>query len=57
MISGMALYGLKYSGTSFCAHLDETLSYLGFLSAKADPDVWYRPVVEPNYFEYYEYIL
>ena len=24
---------------------------------KADHDVWYRPAVKPNGFEYYEYVL
>ena len=57
MIVRMALYVLKSSGAAFCAHLDENLNDIGFLSNKADPDVWYRTVVKPNDFEYYEYIL
>ena len=35
----------------------ETLNDIGFLSTKADPDIWYRPAVKTNGFEYYEYIL
>ena len=34
MIVSMALYGLKYSGAASCAHLVETLNYIGFLSTK-----------------------
>ena len=53
----MALYALKFFSAAFCAHLDETLNGIGFLSTKAEPDVWYRPAIKPNVFEYYEYIL
>ena len=38
MIAKMALYGLKSSGETFCAHLAETLNEIGFLYTKADPD-------------------
>ena len=57
IIFRMALYGLKSSGAAFRAHLANTLNDIGFLSTKVDPDVWYRPAVKPNGFEYYEYIL
>ena len=53
----MALYGLKSSSVAFCAHLAETLNDIGFLYTNSDPDVWYWPVVKPNGFDYYEYIL
>ena len=53
----MAPYGLKSISAAFCPHLDDTLNGIGLLSAKLDPDVWYRPEVKPNGFEYYEYIL
>ena len=43
MIVKMALYVLKSSGTAFCTHLADNLNDIGFLSTKADPDVWYRP--------------
>ena len=52
-----ALYGLKSSGAAFRAHLAETLYDIGLLLNKADPDVWYRPAVNPNGIEYCEYIL
>ena len=54
MIVRMALYVLKSSGAAFCAHLDENLNDIGFLSNKADPDLWYQPAVNPNVFEHYE---
>ena len=54
MIFRKALYGLKSSGAAFCPHLANTLHDIGFLSTKADPNVWYRPEVKPNRFEYYE---
>lgn len=34
-----------------------TLRDAGFTSWKADPDVWMRPNVKPDGFEYYEYVL
>ena len=53
----MAPYGLKYSGTAFRAHLAENLIGIEFLSIEANPDVWYRPEVKPNFFEHHKYIL
>ena len=50
MIVKMALYGLKSSGAAFRAHMEDNLNDIGFLSTKADPDVWYRPAVKPNGF-------
>ena len=52
-----ALYGLRSSGTTFCAHLAETLYDIGFVPTRADPDVWRRPAVKEDSFEYYEYVL
>ena len=43
-----ALYGLKSSGAAFYANLAETLNGIGLMSTKAEPDVWYFPVVKPN---------
>ena len=57
MIVKKALYGLKGSGTAFRAHHAEKLHDIGFIPAHADPDVWCRPAVKPDPFEYYEYIL
>jgi Reverse transcriptase (RNA-dependent DNA polymerase) len=52
-----ALYGLKSSGAAYRAHFAATLTELGYTSSRADPDVWMRPAVKPNGFEYYEYLL
>ena len=57
MIVKKALYGLKGSGATFRAHLAEKLHDIGFIPTRADPDVWRRPAVRPDGFEYYEYIL
>ena len=57
MIMKKALYGLKGSGAAFRAHLAEKLHDIGFIPTRADPDVWHRPAVKPDGFEYYEYIL
>ena len=51
------LYGLRSSGATFCAHLAETLYNIGFVPTRADPDVWHRPAVKEDGFEYYEYVL
>ena len=53
----MSLYGLKSSGAVFCYLLAETLHKLNYVPSKADPDVYMRPAVKPNGFEYYEYVL
>jgi hypothetical protein len=52
-----ALYGLRSSGAAFRSLLAETLNKLGYKPSYADPDVWMRPAVKANGFEYYEYIL
>ena len=57
MVIKKALYGLKTSGATFRALLAERLREIGFSPSKADPDVWMRPGVKPNGFEYWEYIL
>ncbi len=57
MIIRKALYGLKSSGAAFRAHLAETLYDLSFKPTKGVPDVWIRPAVKPNGFEYYEMTL
>ena len=57
MIVKKALYGLKGSGAAFRAHLAEKLHDIGFIPTRADPDMWRRPAVKPDGFEYYEYIL
>jgi hypothetical protein len=52
-----ALYGLKSAGAAFRALLAETLHEIGYTPTKADPDVWLRPAVKPDGFEYYELVL
>jgi hypothetical protein len=52
-----ALYGLKSAGAAFRALLAETLYDLGYVPTKADPDVWLRPAVKVDGFEYYEIVL
>jgi hypothetical protein len=57
MLIKKALYGLKSSGAAFRAHLAETLDAMGYKPSYADPDVWMRPAVKSDGFEYYELIL
>ena len=52
-----ALYGLKSAGAAFRTLLAETLYDLGYVPTRADPDVWLRPAVKPDGFEYYEMVL
>ena len=52
-----ALFGLRSSGAAFRAHLAETLYDIGFVPTQADPDVWRRPAVKEDGFEYYDYVL
>ena len=35
-----ALYGLKSSGATFCKHLGECMSILGYKPCLVDPDLW-----------------
>ena len=48
-----SLYGLKRSGAAFRAFLEEMLDTMGYRSSYADPDLWLRPAVNPDGFEYY----
>ena len=57
MLIRKALYGLKSSGAAFRAHLAETLYDIRFVPTRADPDIWRRPAVKQDGFEYYEYVL
>ena len=57
MIVKKALYGLKSSGAAFRAMLAKTIYNVGYRPTKADPDVWIRPAVKPDGFEYYELVL
>ena len=51
------LYGLKSSGASFRAFLAKTLDKMGYRPSYSDPDLWLRPAVKPDVFEYREYLL
>ena len=57
MLIRNALYGLKSLGAAFHAYLAETLYDIGFVPTCTDPDIWHRPAVKEDGFEYYEYVL
>jgi Reverse transcriptase (RNA-dependent DNA polymerase) len=57
MIIKRALYGLKSSGAAWRNMLATSLTDLGYTSSLADPDVWTKPNVKENGYEYYEMIL
>ena len=50
-------YGLKSSGAIWHSMLSQTMMDMKYTQCTADHDVWYRPAVKPNGFEYYEYVL
>jgi hypothetical protein len=52
-----ALYGLKRSGARWRDHFASILKEIGFVSSKADPDVWMRKAQKPDGFTYWQYIL
>ena len=52
-----AWYGLKSSGASWHAMLSQTMMDMKYTRCKPDHDVWYRPAINPNGFDYYEYVL
>jgi hypothetical protein len=56
-IISKALYGLRSSGRSFRDFLASNLRELGFVSSKADPDLWLRPAVKSNGDKIYEYVI
>ena len=43
-----ALYGLASAGASFRIHLADCMQHLGYTSCLADPDQWYKPMVQPE---------
>jgi hypothetical protein len=57
MIIVRALYGLKSSGAAFRSLLANQLFDIGYKSTKGDPDVWIRPAVKHDGYEYYEMVL
>jgi len=57
MIIVRALYGLKTSGAAWRATLAQKLMDMGYVSTKADPDVWLCPAVKNDGHLYYEMLL
>lgn len=57
LIIKKALYGLKSSGAAWRALFASTLTELGYKPSDADPDVWLKPAVKPDGYEYYDMIL
>ena len=52
------LYGLKFYGYPFWAHLRRCMHVLGYEPCLADPNLWIKSEVRPNErYEYYSYIL
>ena len=52
------LYKLKSAGASFCNHLADCMTHLGFKPCLADLDLWMLALVRPSDgHEYYAYVL
>ena len=52
-----ALYGGKSSGSDFWKYLRTCMEHLGFISCKADSEIWMRPAKKDLGEEYWEYVL
>ena len=52
MIIDGGLYGLKASAARFHEHLASKLRKMGFKPSKADYDLWYRPALSGDHYEY-----
>ena len=48
MLVVRAIYGLKSSGADWRQMLAQTLRNLGYVSSKADPDVWLKAKFKPD---------
>ena len=57
MLAEKVLYGLKSSGAAFRDLLAETLDAMGYWLSYSDPNLWLRPTVKPDGYDYYEYLL
>ena len=57
MLVNNALYLLNISGTAFRDLLSYKLDAMGYKPCYTDPDIWLRPALKTDSFEYYEYIL
>ena len=51
------LYGLKSSGAHWQDHMAASLRDTGFVSCKADPDVWMKAAAKLNGDKYWAYVL
>ena len=52
-----ALYGGKSAGADYWRHVRKAMDEMGFMSCKADPDVWFRSSVKEDGTDYYQYVL
>jgi len=52
-----ALYGGKSAGADYWHHVRSAMEEMGFISCKADPDVWFRPSTKEDGTNYYQYVL
>ena len=52
-----ALYGGKFAGRDYWKHMRSFMNELGFISCKADSDVWMRKAVTDRGVDYWEYVL
>jgi hypothetical protein len=48
MVIRRAIHGLKSSGAAYRSHFSKTLLEMGFVSSRADLDVWLRPAIKAN---------
>ena len=47
-----ALYGLKYSGAAFHAHLADFMRSIGCTPCRGDNDLWIKTEIDPDRDEY-----
>ena len=57
MIVKMVLYRLKSSSAAFRSILAEVIYDMGYWPLKADLDVYLKPAIKSNGFQYYEILL
>ena len=57
MLARKAVYVLNISGAVLRAFLAETMDEIGYMPSYSNPDLWLRPAVKPDGFEYYKYII
>ena len=52
-----ALYGLKSASAAFARHVRDCMEHLGWKQCRGDADVWLKPEVREDGYEYYAYVL